>query len=60
MKEKIKNKKEKSKMIKAELDELLNLNEKRKSALNKMSKSILNEKGESFGKEQKSPLNKQT
>jgi len=45
MKEKAKNKKEKSKMIKAELDELLNLNEKRRSALDKMSKSLKAEKG---------------
>ncbi len=44
MKEKTNNKNEKSEMIKAELDELLNLNEKRRSALEKMSKSLKEKK----------------
>ena len=41
MKEKTKNMKEASENIKEELNALLNLNRKRKSALEKLSKSII-------------------
>ena len=58
MKEKPKNTNENSENLKAELNALLKLNKKRKSALDKMSKSILDEEGKSFYKKQKSPLNK--